>query len=421
MALSISVRRGVEIGPETPITTELLRLLALPTVSVEGDVGSQSIADNSVSAAKLQTNAVEEAKINTGAVTETKIANSAVTNAKLGPGAVTVDKVTPGAYSYAAGVYSVGVYAITLSPALASYAAGVMVKFIPDTTNTAGAVNINVNGLGSKDLFKGDGLELAAGDLRSGKPACAIYDGTRFVLVSPVGNLESVPGGTTAGTSSAFTLSFTGTLFPVLVALYSGCRLRVKFHVANAAGPTLAVDGLTAKQVRSPADLALPADALLASVWYELVYDTAANGGSGAWIVANGDLSSGNLSMPSVGSSITFAHGLGRVPRMMRVVMVRTYVSNDYLFNNSTGFPINQYDEIELTSFHIHRGDDFLMPAFQIRSNATNVLIAMLTNSGDAYPAAYTGLGGGGSDAAENQIAQGVGLSSEYALKVYYQ
>jgi hypothetical protein len=76
----------------------------------------------------------------------------------------------------------------------AAYTTGHVIAFKPAANNTT-AVTINVTGsggtgLGAKDLQKiknGALAALAAGDLVAGAPNIAIYDGTRYVLVSGSG------------------------------------------------------------------------------------------------------------------------------------------------------------------------------------------------------------------------------------------
>ena len=65
---------------------------------------------------------------------------------------------------------------VTLSPAPAAYAAGMMVRFVAGGTNT-GAATLNVNSLGAIALRKGDGsVALAAGDIVSGTIVEAVYE-----------------------------------------------------------------------------------------------------------------------------------------------------------------------------------------------------------------------------------------------------
>lgn len=90
--------------------------------------------------------------------------------------------------SYAVLTGVAGTNTITATgPANYTYAATTPpVWFIPAVTNT-GATTLNVtpsgaSALGAKNIFAG-GLALVGGELVSGVPACAIYDGTRFQLL----------------------------------------------------------------------------------------------------------------------------------------------------------------------------------------------------------------------------------------------
>lgn len=74
-------------------------------------------------------------------------------------------------------------YAITLTPALASYVTGQMINFTANTTNT-GAATLNVNGLGAKTIKKLYNQDLANGDIAAGQMLTVIYDGTNFQLQS---------------------------------------------------------------------------------------------------------------------------------------------------------------------------------------------------------------------------------------------
>ena len=67
---------------------------------------------------------------------------------------------------------------LSLTPAPAAYAAGMIIGFIVGTTNT-GATTLNVNSLGTKNLFR-DGAALAGGELVANELAIAVYDGTQF-------------------------------------------------------------------------------------------------------------------------------------------------------------------------------------------------------------------------------------------------
>ena len=93
------------------------------------------------------------------------------------------------AYSVLSGVAGTDTITAT-GPANYTYLAALpAVWFIPAATNT-GATTINITpsggaALGAKNIFAG-GLALVGGELVSGVPACVIYDGTRFQLLTPV-------------------------------------------------------------------------------------------------------------------------------------------------------------------------------------------------------------------------------------------
>jgi hypothetical protein len=72
-----------------------------------------------------------------------------------------------------------------------AYAEYQMLWFKPSANNT-GAVTVNINSLGAKDLQKDDGsgtpTALEADDLKAGIPVMIIYDGTRFILQATGGS-----------------------------------------------------------------------------------------------------------------------------------------------------------------------------------------------------------------------------------------
>lgn len=75
-------------------------------------------------------------------------------------------------------------YAITLSPAPASYARGMQITFIANTANT-GACAINVNGLGAKSLKMKTNQDPTDNYIVSDTAVLAVYDGTNFQMIQP--------------------------------------------------------------------------------------------------------------------------------------------------------------------------------------------------------------------------------------------
>jgi len=69
----------------------------------------------------------------------------------------------------------------TSVPPYTSYVAGMTLSFIPVATNT-GAVTIDVDGLGAKNIFVGNASALTGSELVAGRIANLEYDGTRFQL-----------------------------------------------------------------------------------------------------------------------------------------------------------------------------------------------------------------------------------------------
>jgi hypothetical protein len=69
----------------------------------------------------------------------------------------------------------------TSVPPYTSYVAGMTLSFIPVNTNS-GAVTIDLDGLGAKNIFVGSSTALSSGDLVAGRIAQIQYDGTRFQL-----------------------------------------------------------------------------------------------------------------------------------------------------------------------------------------------------------------------------------------------
>jgi hypothetical protein len=75
----------------------------------------------------------------------------------------------------------------SLTPAITSYSAGMIVVFTPANTNT-GAATIAINGLTALDIQKHGGDALVAGDLVAGSPAVLVLDSGAddWILLNPL-------------------------------------------------------------------------------------------------------------------------------------------------------------------------------------------------------------------------------------------
>jgi hypothetical protein len=125
----------------------------------------------------------------------------------------------------------------TMSPTLTAYAAGQLFYFIASGANT-GAVTLNIDGLGAKNITRDGSTALAAGDINSGEIVVVIYDGTRFQMINAANSF----GNTTING----TLTVTGnTGLQANVSVTSALSVGGTFAVTGAAtlGSTLAVTG----------------------------------------------------------------------------------------------------------------------------------------------------------------------------------
>jgi hypothetical protein len=100
----------------------------------------------------------------------------------------------------------------TMTPALTAYASGQMFYFVAGGANT-GAVTLNIDGLGARNVTRHGSVALVAGDILSGEVCVVVYDGTRFQLLNPASYTNlNVTGvlALAAGTALLPSLAFTG-------------------------------------------------------------------------------------------------------------------------------------------------------------------------------------------------------------------
>lgn len=145
---------------------------------------------------------------------------------------------------YATGVAGSDTITATVPAVAGAYTTGMKIWFQAAGTNT-GATTINLNGLGAKTVQL-NGAALVGGEIVSGRWVELVYDGTNFQLLNS--SEQSAPqwGGTTGGTSTAFTIAPS----PAIGAYAAGQRFAFIAHVANGAAATLAINGLTATTIQ---------------------------------------------------------------------------------------------------------------------------------------------------------------------------
>lgn len=261
---------------------------------------------------------------------------------------------------YAATAGTGNAYTVTLDPAPKGYYAGLTVRLKTDRTNT-GAVTLNVNALGAKDVRKFGDTVLAAGDLLSGQVYLAVYDGTNFQLLDGARNVSLADYAADAGASDAYAI----TLDPEVTAYVTGMVVRFKANTANTGAATLNVNALGAKTIKKSFNVDLSDNDIKAGQLVEVIYD-----GTNFQLLspaANEFKTLSAQALPAAAGTLTFAHGLGARPTMVRVVLVCATAEQGFAQN----------DELELLStFAGTTADHGHLPVW---SDATNVNIRFST------------------------------------------
>jgi hypothetical protein len=164
-------------------------------------------------------------------------------------------------------------YSISLTPAISSYANGLMVNFKANTANT-GASSININGLGAKTIKKDSGLDLETGDIKSSQIIQVIYDGTNFQLLSPKSYSLAQNCSAIYAADSQASDTYVVTLSPVPTVYTNGMVVNFKANTLNTGAATLNVNSLgaiTIKKFGTTNDLAT--GDILANQIISVIYD----------------------------------------------------------------------------------------------------------------------------------------------------
>lgn len=233
MSLDLNIVASHNFPARVPITLAAFRKAALPSASLSGSVASGDLAD----------------------------------------GAVTPDQVTPGAFWYGDGTLTSDTYAVTLDPALAALADGVVVAFQADAVCPA-TPKLNVNSLGAKTIYSAYNVALAAGDIRANQIVEVRYEAT--LAGWQVISLGNTPHRYATATNPVSVNALVVTFAPTVTALtaIAGKPIYVKAIGENTGAATLAVDGLSATAITKRGDVALAAGDIIANHVCELVYDS---------------------------------------------------------------------------------------------------------------------------------------------------
>lgn len=99
--------------------------------------------------------------------------------------ATNAGQIQDGGLTTLASVSGTDTITASTSPAITVYTAGQAFDFIAAGANTTGAVTLNLNGLGAKNVTKFGASPINPGDIQNGQSVRVRYDGTQFQMISP--------------------------------------------------------------------------------------------------------------------------------------------------------------------------------------------------------------------------------------------
>jgi len=101
--------------------------------------------------------------------------------ATQGDALITAGEALAGGYSWATASGTTNTILLSTEPPVYAYRNGLTLRWMPHRINS-GAVRANVNGLGTRRIYRPDGLPVGQGELDPGKVAEIIYWDTAFFL-----------------------------------------------------------------------------------------------------------------------------------------------------------------------------------------------------------------------------------------------
>ena len=174
--------------------------------------------------------------------------------------------------SYAVDSSGSDAYAVTMSPSVTAYTAGLRITFKVGTSNT-GAATLNVNALGAKSIVKDKDTTLADNDLVLGQVHTVVYDGTNFQLQSPAYGSINQNGAAIYADDTGAANAYVVTLSPVPPAYVKGMVINFKAANANTTTSTINVNGLGLKTIFKDFGATLARGDILAFQVVQLIYD----------------------------------------------------------------------------------------------------------------------------------------------------
>lgn len=353
MPLNITVVPGKVFADGELVVTSSLNALGQPVITITGSVGGSEIA----------------------------------------AGGVDATHVKPGTYFNGVSGGSANAYTLSLSPAPASLADGLWCSFRANHTNT-GPATLNLNGLGAVAIKTPAQQALVGGEIVSGQEVWVQYDGTQWQMVSP----RSIPQSlwaTDSGVANAYAVTLPGITVSTLSQI-TGIPVTFLAAAACTGASTLAVNGLAATAITKKGSTALSANDIQTGHAVTVVYDgtrfqivgamdapalpSLGTAGTTVYPFAitkdaegritniEGGVRSQTSAVPSGGGSVTFTHGLGRTPAMVRAVLV---------MGSTTEYGYTAGDEVDVQCAYIDDGtNDFA--AFAVVASSTSVVVSRI-------------------------------------------
>jgi hypothetical protein len=191
-------------------------------------------------------------------------------------------QVQQGIYVYAGqDTGAANAYVITFGagqPIPTAYTVGMEVKFKALNANT-GASTVNVNGLGTISIRRGNGIALAAADIASGGLITLTYDGTYFQMSNYLGSGTNTNSSTVVGvpyvTDTGAQNAIVATYSPAITSgqQVAGLTLEVKLANNITGACTINVSGLGTKAVKTGDLQNAPPNVYVAGEVLLLAYD----------------------------------------------------------------------------------------------------------------------------------------------------
>jgi hypothetical protein len=176
-------------------------------------------------------------------------------------------------------------YSCSLAPALAQYAAGLIINWNPVASGNGGPTTLNINGLGAKPVKQADGTsDPRSSDVVAGRLQPLWYDGAVFRMVQPPAataelertaqlKTEAQSGQTLLCNATGAAGAYTCPMTPPLTAYTTGMIVNWKPGTGSSAGPaTLNIDALGPRPLKQADGATDPSEIVagqLVPVWYD--------------------------------------------------------------------------------------------------------------------------------------------------------